>query len=228
MEALPKTDRDDPVGGLRHGAPDHRGGAAAASNAPAYADGRVELQDLSAQRAVASVDWPAEGRILDYCAGGGGKALAIADRTDAEVLAHDADPRRMADLPVRAARAGVSIRIVPPGETRASPVRRGAVRRALQRQRHMAARSRGQVAADARAAARLAGRQAAILDAAAPLVACGGRLVYMTCSLLRAENEDQVAAFVERTPGWSLVASRLDTPLTASDGFFTAELARAG
>jgi 16S rRNA (cytosine967-C5)-methyltransferase len=52
----------------------------------------------------------------------------------------------------------------------------------------------------------------------------GGRLVYMTCSLLRAENEDQVAAFVERTPGWSLVASRLDTPLTASDGFFTAEL----
>jgi 16S rRNA (cytosine967-C5)-methyltransferase len=49
----------------------------------AYAGGRVELQDLSAQRAVASVDWPAEGRILDYCAGGGGKALAIADRTDA-------------------------------------------------------------------------------------------------------------------------------------------------
>jgi 16S rRNA C967 or C1407 C5-methylase (RsmB/RsmF family) len=45
----------------------------------------VELQDLSAQRAVASVDWPAEGRILDYCAGGGGKALAIADRTDAEI-----------------------------------------------------------------------------------------------------------------------------------------------
>jgi 16S rRNA (cytosine967-C5)-methyltransferase len=85
-------------------------------NAPAYADGRVELQDLSAQRAVASVDWPAEGRILDYCAGGGGKALAIADRTDAEILAHDADPGRMADLPVRAARAGVTIRIVPPGE----------------------------------------------------------------------------------------------------------------
>jgi 16S rRNA (cytosine967-C5)-methyltransferase len=61
-----------------------------------------------------------------------------------------------------------------------------------------------------------------------PLSVPGGRLVYMTCSLLRAENEDQVAAFVERTPGWSLVASRLDTPLTASDGFFTAELTRAG
>jgi 16S rRNA (cytosine967-C5)-methyltransferase len=59
---------------------DHRGGRRL-RNAPAYADGRVELQDLSAQRAVASVDWPAEGRILDYCAGGGGKALAIADRT---------------------------------------------------------------------------------------------------------------------------------------------------
>jgi 16S rRNA (cytosine967-C5)-methyltransferase len=116
----------------------------------------------------------------------------------------------MADLPVRAARAGVTIRIVPPGEVAGlAPVRRGAVRRALQRQRHMAARSRGEVAADARAAARPAGRQAAILDAAAPLVGAGGRLVYMTCSLLRAENEDQVAAFVERTPAgrWSHRAS---------------------
>jgi 16S rRNA (cytosine967-C5)-methyltransferase len=50
--------------------------------------------------------------------------------------------------------------------------------------------------------------QAAILDAAAPLVAPGGQLVYMTCSLLRAENEDQVAAFVDRNPGWSLVGTR--------------------
>jgi 16S rRNA (cytosine967-C5)-methyltransferase len=58
-----------------------------------------------------------------------------------------------------------------------------------------------------------------------PLSRRVGRLVYMTCSLLRAENEDQVAAFLDRSPGWSLVQSRLDTPLTASDGFFTAELA---
>jgi 16S rRNA (cytosine967-C5)-methyltransferase len=57
-----------------------------------------------------------------------------------------------------------------------------------------------------------------------PLSVPGGRLVYMTCSLLRAENEDQVAAFstAPRDGRWS---ERLDTPLTASDGFFTAELA---
>jgi 16S rRNA (cytosine967-C5)-methyltransferase len=198
-------------------------------NAPAYADGRVELQDLSAQRAVASVLWPAEGRILDYCAGGGGKALAIADRTDAEILAHDADPGRMADLPVRAARAGVSIRIVPPGEVAGL----ASVDAVLC---DVPCSGSGTWRRDPEAKWRLTperlrdllGRQAAILDAAAPLVGAGGRLVYMTCSLLRAENEDQVAAFVERTPGWSLVASRLDTPLTASDGFFTAELTRAG
>jgi hypothetical protein len=52
-----------------------------------------------------------------------------------------------------------------------------------------------------------------------------GRLVYMTCSLLRAENEDQVAAF-STAPRMVAGPSRLDTPLTASDGFFTAELRR--
>jgi 16S rRNA (cytosine967-C5)-methyltransferase len=66
--------------------------------------------------------------------------------------------------------------------------------------------------------------QAGILDSAAPSSVPGGRLVYMTCSLLMAENEDQIAAFMDRAPGWSLAGERLDTPLTASDGFFTAQL----
>jgi 16S rRNA (cytosine967-C5)-methyltransferase len=66
--------------------------------------------------------------------------------------------------------------------------------------------------------------QAAILDEAAGLVAPGGRLVYMTCSLLAAENEAQVAAFLARRPGWRQEVARIDTPLTASDGFFTAVL----
>jgi 16S rRNA (cytosine967-C5)-methyltransferase len=194
-----------------------------------YLGGLVELQDLSAQRAVGFVDWPASGRILDYCAGGGGKALAIADRTAAQVFAHDAAPRRMADLPARAQRAGVAI---PQIETAA-----------LAAEKHfdtvlcdVPCSGSGTWRRDPEAKWRLTPErldalrdmQAEILDSAAPLVAPGGQLVYMTCSLLMAENEDQIAAFLDRNPAWSLTGTQLDTPLTASDGFFTARLRHAG
>jgi len=195
--------------------------------ARAYAEGRVELQDLSAQRAVRFVDWPRSGRILDYCAGGGGKALAIADRTEAALFAHDALPRRMADLPARAERAGVAVTLLDMPET----VDHAPFDAVLC---DVPCSGTGTWRRDPEAKWRLTPDrleelcqlQATILDAAAPLVSPGGRLVYMTCSLLRAENEDQVAAFMTRAPGWSLIGTQLDTPLTASDGFFTAVLAR--
>ncbi|MEM9320832.1 MAG: RsmB/NOP family class I SAM-dependent RNA methyltransferase, partial [Pseudomonadota bacterium] len=65
-----------------------------------------------------------------------------------------------------------------------------------------------------------------ILDRAAGLVAGGGQLVYMTCSLLASENSDQIESFLRRQIGWSHRQSRLFTPLNASDGFFVAELRR--
>ena len=202
-------------------------GARALRRARAYLDGLVELQDLSAQRAVAFVDWPATGRILDYCAGGGGKALAIADRTGAEVFAHDALPRRMADLPPRAERAGVRIDQFAQSEVSSQAPfdavlcdvpcsGSGTWRRDPEAKWRLTPE-----ALDA-----LLAQQAGILDDAAALVAPGGQLVYMTCSLLAPENEDQVAAFVERRDGWRPIATRIDTPLSASDGFFTACLRR--
>jgi hypothetical protein len=120
-------------------------------NAPAYADGRVELQDLSAQRAVAFGRLAGRGAYPRLLRGRRRQGAGHRRPDRCRGFAHDAEPRRMADLPVRAARAGVTIRIGPARGYRAPrPVRRGAVRRALQRQRHMAARSRGEVAADAR------------------------------------------------------------------------------
>jgi 16S rRNA (cytosine967-C5)-methyltransferase len=72
----------------------------------AWAEGLVELQDAASQAVCAALPLAPGARVLDYCAGGGGKALAIAARLAAEgggaVFAHDAAPRRMADLPARA------------------------------------------------------------------------------------------------------------------------------
>ncbi len=84
--------------------------------------------------------------------------------------------------------------------------------------------------------------QDAVLDQAAPLVKTGGRLVYVTCSLFAEENEDRIAAFLARTPGFGRIDPPADysrwrtqegflrlSPQTAgTDGFFVAVLERAG
>ena len=81
----------------------------------AYADGLVELQDAASQAVVEAVlqaaMLPGGARVLDYCAGGGGKTLALAAEGDLAVWAHDANPHRMADLLPRAARAGVTVEL---------------------------------------------------------------------------------------------------------------------
>jgi 16S rRNA (cytosine967-C5)-methyltransferase len=196
-------------------------------NARAYLDGLVEIQDLSAHLAVARLDLPQTGKILDYCAGGGGKALALADRSDAQVFAHDALPKRMADLPARAARAGVQIKQRPTGALDAEgpfdcvltdvPCSgSGTWRRDPEAKWRL----------DREGLVDLTRVQADILDRAAEYLAPGGQLVYMTCSLFRAENDDQIAAFLARHAGWTCASRHLVTPLSASDGFFSAVLKR--
>jgi 16S rRNA (cytosine967-C5)-methyltransferase len=86
--------------------------------------------------------------------------------------------------------------------------------------------------------AKLCRLQARLLDIAATLVRPGGRLVYVTCSLLDAEGPDQVTAFMERHPGWHAeplvlgagsargAGIRLDPFHDGTDGFFIARLLR--
>lgn len=193
----------------------------------AYMNGLVEPQDLSVQAAVGRVNWPESGTILDYCAGGGGKALAIADRCDATLFAHDALPQRMVDLTPRAERAGVRIIPIETGEISG----RGPFDLVVT---DVPCSGSGTWRRDPEAKWRLTPEtlealvetQAQILDEAAKVVAVGGRLIYMTCSLFEAENEAQIAAFLARHKGWRAGAMHVDTPLTASDGFFSAELVR--
>ena len=84
-------------------------------SADAYLQGWVEVQDVASQAAAAFAGARAGERVLDYCAGGGGKALALAAAMggEGEVIAHDVDPARMQDIPPRAARAGARIAPLP-------------------------------------------------------------------------------------------------------------------
>ncbi|WP_145962727.1 RsmB/NOP family class I SAM-dependent RNA methyltransferase [Mangrovicoccus ximenensis] len=80
-----------------------------------YHDGLLELQDAGSQWISDLVPLEPGQALLDYCAGGGGKTLAVAARVKGRFHAHDAHPKRMADLPVRAERAGIRVALCPPG-----------------------------------------------------------------------------------------------------------------
>jgi 16S rRNA (cytosine967-C5)-methyltransferase len=189
-----------------------------------YLDGLVEIQDLSVQMACAAIDWPHSGRVLDYCAGGGGKALAIAAVSDAQVFVHDAFPARMTDIPARAARAGVAL------TTAARPEAHAPYDLVLC---DVPCSGSGTWRRDPEAKWRLTPDRLAelghvqrrIVEEAQRLARPGGRLVYMTCSLLEVENETVVDTALS-VPGWQLLQTRRYLPPEASDGFFLAELRR--
>ena len=203
------------------------GNARKISGSSAYLDGSVELQDAASQAVVEALPLSRGQRVLDYCAGGGGKSLAMAARTGLHLHAHDADPRRMRDLPARAARAGIVVHLLDTaGIARAAPFDlvladvpcsgSGSWRRAPE----------AKWALTPERLAQLCALQTEILDKAAALVSQDGYLAYATCSLLRAENDDQIDAFLARSAGWGQLARHRFTPLQGGDGFFLSVLTR--
>ncbi|MDV4144197.1 RsmB/NOP family class I SAM-dependent RNA methyltransferase [Shimia sp. FJ5] len=203
-------------------------GARRVAQSAAYRDGLVELQDASSQAAIAALSLSDGARVLDYCAGGGGKTLAMAGRCQGMFFAHDIEPRRMRDLPDRAKRAGVTVACLEVPDVRAKAPYdlvfcdvpcsgSGTWRRTPDSKWRF---SKADLAA-------LLPVQAAILREAAGLVSEGGRLVYATCSLLPEENSAQVDAFLADHPDWQLDLSRHWTLADGCDGFFVAQLRRA-
>jgi len=191
----------------------------------AYLSGLVELQDLSSQAVVAALPLVDGMKVLDHCAGGGGKTLAMAAAAGLRLYAHDAAPRRMADLPARALRAGIGVTQLARPED-AAPFDLVLVDAPCSGSGSWRRDPAGKWAlTEARLDALLLD-QRDILRRAAAMVRPGGWLAYATCSLLSGENDDQVAAFVADRPGWVLAQRRLWTPLTGGDGFFLAVLSR--
>ncbi|MGM0742238.1 MAG: RsmB/NOP family class I SAM-dependent RNA methyltransferase [Pseudomonadota bacterium] len=194
-------------------------GARGVANSRAFREGVVELQDGSSQAAMAALDLTGAGRVLDYCAGGGGKVLALAARADAAFFAHDAAPRRMADLPARAARAGVRVQLLENAREAApydlvlcdAPCSGSGTWR-----RNPDAKWR----LSAERLAELGRTQGDILDQAQAMVASHGRLAYATCSVFHAENEAQSDHFMARHPGWREILRRRWPIGAQGDGFY--------
>ena len=195
------------------------------NNSNALRDGIVELQDAASQAVCQTLPVENASRILDYCAGGGGKSLALADRTKAKIFAHDVNTARMGDIAQRAKRAGVTISTLETSElTKAGPFDMvfcdvpcsgtGAWRRSPE----------GKWSLTREKLDALLDVQAEIMHEASKLVAPNGVFAYATCSMLCEENEDQVAEFLKKSDEWELSFSKRFSPLDGGDGFYVAHL----
>ncbi len=178
---------------------------------PAFLEGEVEIQDEGSQLAALIAGARPGERVIDLCAGGGGKTLALAAMMEnrGAIYATDRDVRRLAPIHARLARAGVrNVEVRPPrgaadvigdlegtadlvlidapctgiGAWRRNPDAKWRVRPGALTQR--------------------IATQDEVLDRAAPLVRPGGRIAYVTCSLLDEENGARVRAFLARHPGF--------------------------
>jgi 16S rRNA (cytosine967-C5)-methyltransferase len=208
----------------------------------AFEEGRIEIQDEGSQLAA----WLADARpgqlIIDYCAGGGGKTLALAQAGQAgdgvsHLIACDVHPRRLEAIRPRLARAGVTAELRalgPEGQGMDDLAGRGDLvfvdapcSGSGTWRRHPEAAWR----LDLKEVERLHQLQAAILGQAARLVRPGGRLVYVSCSVLARENGDSIATFAETHPGFSpspLDGAVANPNLTPDGRARLAELAASG
>jgi 16S rRNA (cytosine967-C5)-methyltransferase len=244
--------------GLRFAiSPDGRGPALAAE--PAYAKGLVEVQDEGSQLAALLSGAAPGAQVLDLCAGAGGKSLAMAAmmRNQGQIYATDSDGRRLMPIFGRLERAGArNVQVRAPKGQRdilsdltarcdlvfvdAPCSGSGAWRRNPDAKWRMRPGALQQRIKD----------QMETLEKASQFVKPGGRLLYATCSVLREENEDRIAAFLEARadflpvdaahlarsaglPNLAVQASKLGAGLrlsplqTATDGFYIAALARS-
>ncbi len=215
-----------------------------------YSDGWFEVQDAGSQLVSLAAPLQPGMQVVDLCAGGGGKTLALAAAMNdhGHILACDIDRPRLSRLAPRAERAGVSIaetRLFNPGREhealegwadRADVVLIDAPCSGTGTwRRNPEARWRLTPAR----LDRLVDTQRHLLAVGAGLVRPGGALVYIVCSLLDAEGADQVAAFLDAHSGWSAEPPHLPigtprghgvrlTPKSHStDGFFVAMMRRS-
>jgi len=180
---------------------------------PVFLKGQIEIQDEGSQLAALLADAKPGEQVVDLCAGAGGKTLALAAAMEnrGQIYATDLDKRRLAPIHARLERAGardVQVR---------TPTGRGDILADLAGRADLVmidAPCTGTGAwrrnPDAKwrirpgALAERLNEQQAVLERAATLVKSGGRIAYVTCSVLAEENNDQVGSFLARHPDFSV------------------------
>jgi len=225
----------------------------ALQNLTLFKNGAIEVQDEGSQLLSQIVGARRGEMVVDFCAGAGGKTLALgaAMRNTGRLYAFDVAEKRLAKLKPRLARSGLSnvhpVHIAHENDTKVKRLA-GKIDRVLvdapcsglgtlRRNPDIKWRQSPQAIAEMNA------KQSSILAGAARLVKPGGRLVYATCSILEEENEAIVAQFLETHADFSLVPMsavlseqkielsmqdylKLDPLHFQTDGFFAAVLER--
>ena len=222
---------------IRIAAPAASERAAAVETAPEFERGWFEVQDLGSQWAAARAGDIAGKQVLDFCAGGGGKTLALAAAmgNTGQLYAYDSDARRLTDTVRRSQRAGVRNLQV------RSPIHADALAGLEDRmdvvfvdapctgsgtwRRHPDTKWR----LTPEQLARRRAEQDAVLGAAAHFVKFSGQLIFVTCSLFVEENHDRAGHFVASNQNFSMISTESKLPWRDdTDGFFVAIFERDG
>lgn len=197
-----------------------------------FKEGWFEVQDEGSQRLAALVE--PEGPVIDFCAGAGGKSLALA-AAGVPVMALDVRGEALEELDRRATRAGADVDVQRisaqgplPDRVSQRRVGRVLVDAPCSGSGVLRRHPEHRYLIDRRSLSRQSALQRSILERACPLVADGGRLIYGTCSVLREENDRVIEGFLDAHPGWSLVSEplRMAPHTHDTDGFFGAVLQR--
>lgn len=193
---------------------------------PEFKAGLFELQDEGSQMLSALLDPHPNWKVLDACAGAGGKTLHLAAimKGRGSLVAHDVNERRLANIRPRLRRSGAqNVRLVSPSDYRARRAELAGTFDAVMIDAPCTGtgtlrRNPGMVLTlERETLERVVRLQREILDEYASFVKPGGTLFYATCSLLRQENQEQVEWFMRQHDGWTI------KPLTAPESTITGE-----
>ncbi|WP_196894610.1 RsmB/NOP family class I SAM-dependent RNA methyltransferase [Aureivirga marina] len=200
-----------------------------------FKKGHFEVQDASSQLVAEYLDVKPGMRIVDTCAGAGGKTLHLAALSEnkGQIIAMDIYKHKLAELKKRAKRSGahnIETRVI--DSTKAIKKLKGKADRVL-----IDAPCSGfgvikrnpdsKWKLEESFLDRIRATQAEILDRYSQMVKPGGKMVYATCSILPSENEKQVEKFLENHPEFKFVKDRKVSATEGYDGFYMALLEKS-
>lgn len=201
----------------------------------AFTEGLFEVQDLASQQVAPFLELKPGMRVIDACAGAGGKTLHIGAllQNKGLITALDVEERKLDELKKRARRAGLNnVETMPIGKGQIIGKLHDAAERLLL---DVPCSGLGVLRRNPDAKWKLSlafmdairEKQAYILQEYATMLRPNGIMVYATCSILPSENEQQVAKFLANNPAFRLLRSRRISPaFDKADGFFMAALQR--